>query len=154
MNERIERDSMGELPVPAAAYYGAQTMRAVLNFPISDLRLPRAFIQAMGRIKRSHRLEQLDRQMVDPFIRMIVKPFALLSSHRLLVIEQHRVDDCPRTVGFMRRLDQGFGQTSQQVASIIQMRRRGLTDRGNCAVHHGFAPRPTGDFRSLRRESS
>ena len=42
---------MGELPVPAGAYYGAQTMRAVLNFPISDLRLPRAFIQAMGRIK-------------------------------------------------------------------------------------------------------
>jgi fumarate hydratase class II len=48
---RIERDSMGELQVPADAYYGAQTMRAVLNFPISELRFPRSFIQALGRIK-------------------------------------------------------------------------------------------------------
>src|SRR5207244_12642018 len=48
---RIERDSMGELPVPARAYYGANTQRAVLNFPISDLRFPRRFIRAMGLIK-------------------------------------------------------------------------------------------------------
>ena len=37
---RIEKDSMGEMRVPADAYYGAQTGRAVENFPISDLRLP------------------------------------------------------------------------------------------------------------------
>ena len=48
---RIERDSMGELPVPASALYGAQTQRAVLNFPISDLRFPRSFIRMMGKIK-------------------------------------------------------------------------------------------------------
>ena len=48
---RIERDSMGELRVPAAAYYGAQTMRAVLNFPISRLRFSRAFIRSLGQIK-------------------------------------------------------------------------------------------------------
>ena len=48
---RIERDSMGELRVPAAAYYGAQTMRAVLNFPISGLRFSRAFIRSLGQIK-------------------------------------------------------------------------------------------------------
>ena len=48
---RIERDTMGELPVPVNAYYGASTMRAVLNFPISDLRFPRAFIRALGLIK-------------------------------------------------------------------------------------------------------
>jgi len=48
---RIERDSMGELEVPDGAYYGATTMRAVKNFPISDLRLPRRFIQAIGLIK-------------------------------------------------------------------------------------------------------
>jgi fumarate hydratase class II len=51
MDTRIERDSMGELPVPANAYYGAQTQRAVKNFPISDLRFPRRFIRAMGLIK-------------------------------------------------------------------------------------------------------
>src|SRR5690242_9189468 len=50
---RIERDSMGEMRVPANAYYGASTQRAVLNFPISDLRFPRQFIQALGQIKQS-----------------------------------------------------------------------------------------------------
>src|SRR5215468_2847229 len=50
---RIERDSMGEMTVPAAAYYGAQTARAVENFPISGLRFSRSFIQALGTIKAS-----------------------------------------------------------------------------------------------------
>jgi fumarate hydratase class II len=49
---RIERDSMGEMLVPAEAAYGAQTARAVENFPISDLRLPRSFIRALGLIKK------------------------------------------------------------------------------------------------------
>src|SRR3954465_8104078 len=49
---RIESDSMSEMRVPANAYYGAQTARAVENFPISDLRFPRAFIRALGLIKK------------------------------------------------------------------------------------------------------
>ena len=48
---RIERDSMGPIEVPANALYGASTMRAVLNFPISDLRFPRYFIRALGLVK-------------------------------------------------------------------------------------------------------
>ncbi|GAC1444506.1 MAG: class II fumarate hydratase [Chloroflexota bacterium] len=48
---RMERDTMGEVEVPIKAYYGAQTRRAELNFPISDLRFPRRFIQALGLIK-------------------------------------------------------------------------------------------------------
>ncbi len=48
---RAERDSMGEMQVPASAMYGASTHRAVLNFPISGLRLPRRFIKALGFIK-------------------------------------------------------------------------------------------------------
>ncbi|HYP13165.1 MAG TPA: lyase family protein, partial [Bryobacteraceae bacterium] len=55
MNEntgyRIERDTMGEMRVPEHALYGPQTQRAVENFPISTLRLPRAFISALGLIK-------------------------------------------------------------------------------------------------------
>lgn len=50
---RIEHDSMGELQVPAEALWGAQTQRAVQNFPISGLTLPRAFIGALGLIKRA-----------------------------------------------------------------------------------------------------
>ncbi|HBE70534.1 MAG TPA: aspartate ammonia-lyase [Planctomycetaceae bacterium] len=48
---RIERDSMGEVKVPAGAYYSAQTQRAVENFPVSGWRLPAELIQAMGWVK-------------------------------------------------------------------------------------------------------
>ncbi|MBI3609945.1 MAG: class II fumarate hydratase [Nitrospirae bacterium] len=48
---RLERDTMGEKEVPAEAYYGIQTLRAVENFPISDLRFSRSFIRALALIK-------------------------------------------------------------------------------------------------------
>jgi fumarate hydratase class II len=48
---RLDRDSMGEVRVPAHALYGAQTQRAVENFPISGWRFPRAFIRALGLLK-------------------------------------------------------------------------------------------------------
>ena len=48
---RTERDSMGEMQVPANAMYGASTARAVENFPVSDLRFPREFIKAVAQIK-------------------------------------------------------------------------------------------------------
>jgi fumarate hydratase, class II len=62
---RIERDSLGELQVPASALWGAQTQRAVENFPISALRMPRDFIRALGLIKwaaatANHELQGLD----------------------------------------------------------------------------------------------
>src|SRR5215210_4099008 len=50
---RVERDSMGEMEVPADALYGASTQRAVLNFPISGQRFPRRFLRALGLIKRA-----------------------------------------------------------------------------------------------------
>ncbi|GHC25658.1 class II fumarate hydratase [Aidingimonas halophila] len=48
---RIERDSMGELAVPEGALYGAQTQRAVNNFPVSGQTMPKRFIHAIARIK-------------------------------------------------------------------------------------------------------
>lgn len=50
---RIEKDSMGEVQVPKDAYYGAQTQRAVNNFPISDMRFSRAFVEAIGLVKHT-----------------------------------------------------------------------------------------------------
>ncbi|MDY6979937.1 MAG: class II fumarate hydratase [Pseudomonadota bacterium] len=50
---RTEKDSLGELRVPADALYGAQTQRAVDNFPVSGLALPRAFIRALGLVKHA-----------------------------------------------------------------------------------------------------
>ena len=49
---RIEKDSMGEVRVPVDALYGAQTQRAVDNFPISGQPLPRPFLRALGLVKR------------------------------------------------------------------------------------------------------
>jgi fumarate hydratase, class II len=48
---RIEKDSLGDVKVPKEAYYGAQTQRAFVNFPISGLRMPREFIRAIGIVK-------------------------------------------------------------------------------------------------------
>ncbi|NGZ09990.1 MAG: class II fumarate hydratase [Nitrospira sp. LK70] len=67
---RIERDTMGELAVPAEAYYGVQTARAIENFPISSLRMPRAIVRAMGMIKRAaatvnHSLGLLDKKLSE-----------------------------------------------------------------------------------------
>ena len=65
METRIERDSMGELKVPATALYGAQTQRAINNFPVSGTPMPEAFVHAVARIKlaaarSNHQLGLLD----------------------------------------------------------------------------------------------
>ena len=62
---RIERDSMGELPVPDGAYYGASTQRAVDNFPISNLRFGRTFIWALGVLKASAAATNLRLGVID-----------------------------------------------------------------------------------------
>ncbi|HSA65625.1 MAG TPA: class II fumarate hydratase [Nitrospira sp.] len=71
---RIERDTMGEVPVPANAYYGVQTARAIENFPISSMRMPRSVIRAMGLIKRAaaavnHSLGLLEQRPADAIAR-------------------------------------------------------------------------------------
>ncbi|HET7273942.1 MAG TPA: class II fumarate hydratase, partial [Longimicrobiaceae bacterium] len=71
---RTERDSLGEMRVPTDALYGAQTQRAVENFPISNLRFPRRFIAALGIIKKAAaqtnlEMNQLDRERAVAIIR-------------------------------------------------------------------------------------
>ena len=68
MRMRNERDSMGELQVPVTAYYGANTRRAELNFPISDLRFGRSFIRAIAQIKGSAAEVNLALGELDPNI--------------------------------------------------------------------------------------
>ena len=70
---RREQDSMGEFDVPIDAYYGANTMRAVLNFPISELRFPRSFIRAMASTKLAAaqvnvELGALDSKLADAIV--------------------------------------------------------------------------------------
>jgi fumarate hydratase class II len=62
---RTEKDSLGEMKVPADALWGAQTQRAVENFPISDLRFPRGFIAALGRIKRAAAATNVELKLLD-----------------------------------------------------------------------------------------
>ena len=67
---RVEKDSLGEKDVPADAYYGIQTVRAIENFPISGLRFPRRFLRALGHIKQAAayvnaQLGLLDKDLAD-----------------------------------------------------------------------------------------
>lgn len=62
---RTEKDSLGELQVPANAYYGVQTQRAVNNFPISGLKPYRAFVWSMAAIKRSAAIVNGDLGLLD-----------------------------------------------------------------------------------------
>jgi fumarate hydratase class II len=64
-NYRIERDSLGEVKVPAEALYAAQTQRSVENFPISDLRFPRTFIRALALIKAAAARVNQDLGLMD-----------------------------------------------------------------------------------------
>ena len=50
---RVEKDFLGKVYVPAKAYWGAETQRAIENFPLSGLRFPRSFLHALGMIKRA-----------------------------------------------------------------------------------------------------
>ena len=65
MSTRMETDSLGPIEVPNDVYYGAQTQRAVENFPVSGQRFPRRFIQALGLIKWSAALENEARGTLD-----------------------------------------------------------------------------------------
>src|SRR5262249_33655725 len=74
---RVERDSMGEMQVPANAYYGASTARAVENFPISDLRFSRRFIQALGRIKAASARANMQLRLLDERLGKAIEAAAL-----------------------------------------------------------------------------
>jgi len=84
---RKEKDSMGELEVPASAYYGATTQRALLNFPISGLRFGRSFIRAIGQIKQAAAevnkdLGQLEAKLAE----------AIVAASQKLIDGKHDVD--------------------------------------------------------------
>ena len=63
---RMEKDSMGEMSVPASALYGASTQRAVVNFPVSGYRFSREFIRALGLIKWAAAKANRDLGLLDP----------------------------------------------------------------------------------------
>jgi fumarate hydratase, class II len=69
---RTERDSLGEMKVPADALYASQTQRAVENFPISNLRFPRRFISALGVIKKAAALANMELDQLDAEVGKVI----------------------------------------------------------------------------------
>jgi fumarate hydratase class II len=74
---RNERDSLGEIEVPAGAWWGAQTERARRNFPVSGVRFPRRFLAALGRIKAECAAENGSRGLVAPGLAEAIRAAAL-----------------------------------------------------------------------------
>ncbi len=68
MGFRTERDSMGEVQLPAEALYQAQTQRALDNFQISHLTMPSAFIKAVLRVKQAAAAANLELKLLEPQI--------------------------------------------------------------------------------------
>lgn len=66
MNFRIEKDTMGEIPVPSDRYYGAQTARSLIHFEIGEERMPRSIIRAFGIIKKAAALTNLELGLFKP----------------------------------------------------------------------------------------
>lgn len=81
---RTEKDSLGEIQVPAEAYWGAQTQRAVENFPISGLRFPRRFLRALGLTKKAAAETNLKTKALEPDIgKAIIEAAAEVAEGRL-----------------------------------------------------------------------
>lgn len=76
---RIEHDSMGEVQVPADAFWGAQTQRAIENFPISGLTMPGPFIRALGLIKQAAAMANLELGLLTE-----KKAVAIINASRLV----------------------------------------------------------------------
>src|SRR5262249_39927401 len=76
-NTRIEHDGMGEVRLPADALYGAQTQRAIENFPISELRFPRTFLRALGMIKGAAAVVNADLGLLDSGLTEAIRSAAL-----------------------------------------------------------------------------
>lgn len=122
---RIEKDSMGEVKVPADAFYAAQTQRAKENFPISELRFDRAFIQALGYIKQACALVNKDLGLLPADVAdYIVKATQLMIDGEL---DEHFVLDVFQT---------GSGtSTNMNANEVIANRANHLAENDGAEVH-------------------
>jgi fumarate hydratase class II len=124
---RTERDSMGPMEVPADAYYGASTQRAVLNFPISGLRFSRAFIRVLGLIKLAAARVNAELGLLEPDVAGAIEKAAREVADGKL--DEHFVIDIFQT---------GSGtSTNMNANEVIANRASELLggDRGSKLVH-------------------
>jgi fumarate hydratase, class II len=127
---RTERDSLGEMRVPADALYAAQTQRAVENFPISDLRFPRGFIAALGLIKRAAAETNVELGLVEEGVGRAIADAAA------------EVEDGAHDAQFVVDIFQTGSGTStnmnvNEVIATLASRRLGASVHPNDHVNHG-----------------
>lgn len=121
---RIEKDSMGEMKVPAGAYYAAQTQRAVENFPISDLRFQRAMIKALGIVKRSAAVANAELGVVEQdYAKFIIQAAEEVESGKL---DEHFVVDIFQT---------GSGTSSNMNTNEVIANRAKELSGGELPIH-------------------
>ena len=85
---RIETDSLGEVQVPSGRYYGAQTQRAVDNFPVSGIGFSRRFIRALGLIKEAAACANSELGKLDDKLAAVIRQAAM-------EVADGALDDCP-----------------------------------------------------------
>ena len=127
---RIERDSMGELQVPADALWGAQTQRAVENFPVSGLRMPRGFIRAVGLVKWSAARANRSLGLLEADIEAAIEHAADM------VIEGHHDDQFPIDV-FQTGSGTSTNMNANEVIAHLASERLGAAVHPNDHVNMG-----------------
>ena len=121
---RVEKDSMGEMKVPASALYAAQTQRAVENFPISGIRIGRAMVRALGIIKGAAAQANFDLGLLD-------KQRLDLILHAASEVEQGLLDEhFPLDV-----FQTGSGTSSNMNANEVIANRAKAIGRGEIPIH-------------------
>jgi len=118
---RIERDSMGELQVPADALFGAQTQRAIDNFPVSGRTMPARFVRALGLIKAACAAANENLGLLEPEIARRIRDAALA------VAGGSHLDQFPVDV-----FQTGSGTSSNMNANEVIAR---LASDDSCTVH-------------------
>ncbi|NIP82148.1 MAG: aspartate ammonia-lyase [Gemmatimonadetes bacterium] len=127
---RTEKDSLGEMQVPADALYAAQTQRAVENFPISDLRFPRGFIAAMGLIKRAAARTNAELGLLDQEVAAAIVEAAQE------VIEGEHDDQFPIDI-FQTGSGTSTNMNTNEVIATLATRRLGAKVHPNDHVNAG-----------------
>lgn len=127
-NYRIEKDSMGELQVPSDALYGAQTQRAINNFPISGLTMPPAFIQTVALIKQTAAKVNMQLGVLDA-----VRGEAIIKAAEQIIQGEH-ADQFPVDIfqtGSGTSTNMNVNEVLEHLASAISNEAVGANDHVN-----------------------
>ena len=127
---RVEKDSMGELEVPASAMWGAQTQRAYNNFPVSGLRMPRGFIRALGLIKATAAEVNEELGQLEGQVAVAVRDAAMA------VADGHHDDQFPLDV-FQTGSGTSSNMNANEVIAFLATKAAGMKIHPNDHVNMG-----------------